>query len=158
MRCLPSSLLFFFLAMCQFDWRLPKIEGSILNCTVPRFWPTYIGERRTPFSKAYGIKVRRYGKNIGNPLGTWKEHSANTLGSREKLKRKSLSPPLPAPHPPQNIKGKKERHLEWMLGPSHWLHEISLPKRLCHHFWHGLITPLAKNTPPIIQCWGTFDV
>jgi hypothetical protein len=36
--------------------------------------PTYIGERRTPFSKAYGIKVRRYGENvgenIGNPLGT----------------------------------------------------------------------------------------
>ncbi len=32
------------------------------------------GERRTPFSKAYGIKVRWYGENvgenIGNPLGT----------------------------------------------------------------------------------------
>jgi hypothetical protein len=42
--------------------------------TVLPFWPTYIGERWTPFSKAYGIKVRRYGKNvggnIGNPLGT----------------------------------------------------------------------------------------
>jgi hypothetical protein len=35
-----------------------------------------------------------------------------------------------------------------MLEPSHWVHEISLPKRLCHHFWHGL-TVLAKNTPPI---------
>jgi hypothetical protein len=22
-----------------------------------------------------------------------------------------------------------------MLGPSHWLHEISLPKRIGHHFW-----------------------
>jgi hypothetical protein len=42
-----------------------------------------------------------------------------------------------------------------MFGPSHWLHEIFLPKRLHHHFWHGL-TPLAKNTP-LIQCWGTFD-
>jgi len=30
----------------------------------------YIGERRTPFSKAYGIKVKRYGENVGNPLGT----------------------------------------------------------------------------------------
>jgi len=72
------------LATCQFDWpitpkkekqwRLPKTEGSILNCTVPPLWPTYIGERRTPFSNAYGIKVRRYGENIGenigNPLGT----------------------------------------------------------------------------------------
>jgi hypothetical protein len=65
---------------------------------------------------------------------------------------KNLSPsPL---SPPQNIKGKKES-LECMLEPSHWLHEISLPKRLCHHFWHGL-TVLAKNTPHI-QCWGTFD-
>jgi hypothetical protein len=42
-----------------------------------------------------------------------------------------------------------------MLGPSHWLHEISLPKRLGHHFWPGL-TSLAKNTLPT-QCWGTFD-
>jgi hypothetical protein len=33
-----------------------------------------------------------------------------------------------------------------MLGPSHWLHEISLPKKVRHHFWPQLI-PLAKNTP-----------
>jgi hypothetical protein len=42
--------------------------------------------------------------------------------------------------------GKKGKHLECMLGPSHWLHEISLPKRVGHHFWLGLIpylfTPL----------------
>jgi len=36
------------------------------------------------------------------------------------------------------------------------LHQISLPKKLGHHFWPGL-TPLAKNTLPI-QCWGTFDL
>jgi hypothetical protein len=45
-----------------------------MNCTVPPPWPSYIDERRTPFFKAYGIKVRRYGENvgenIGNPLGT----------------------------------------------------------------------------------------
>jgi len=35
-----------------------------------------------------------------------------------------------------------------MLGPSHWLYEIFLPKRVCHHFWPRLI-PLAKNTLPI---------
>jgi len=57
--------------------------------------------------------------------------------------------------PPQNIKGKKARHLECMLGPSRWLHEISLLKRPGHHFGPGL-TPLAKNTLPI-QCWGIFD-
>jgi hypothetical protein len=27
-----------------------------------------------------------------------------------------------------------------MLGPSHWLDEISLPKGVCHHFWPGLIS------------------
>jgi hypothetical protein len=63
------------------------------------------------------------------------------------MTKKSLSL-SPSPHlsPLQNIKGKKERHLECMLGPSHWLHEISLLKRLGHHFWPGL-TALAKNTP-----------
>jgi hypothetical protein len=65
-----------------------------LKYVVPSLWPSYIGERRTPFSKAYGIKVRWYGehvggkhceigKHIGNPLGTSREHSVNTLGSRE---------------------------------------------------------------------------
>jgi len=52
----------------------PKIIGSILKYSVPPLSPTYIGERRTPFSKAYGIRVRWYGEhigeNIGNPLGT----------------------------------------------------------------------------------------
>ncbi len=89
------------------------------------------------------------GKHIGNPLGTSREHSVNTLGSREIWKK------IPHTPPPPNIKGKKASHLECMLGPCRWLHEISLPKRLGHHFWPGL-TPLAKNTLPI-QCWGTFD-
>jgi len=53
------------------------------------------------------------------------------------------------------IKGKKARNLECMLGPSPWLHENSLPKRLGHHFWPGL-APLAKNTLPI-QSGSTFD-
>jgi hypothetical protein len=46
-------------------------------------------------------------------------------------------------------KGKKARHLDSMLGPSHLPHEIPLPKRVHHHFWPGLIA-LAKNTLPII--------
>ncbi len=74
-----------------------------MNYTVPPLWPTYIGERRTPFFKAHGIKVRRYGENVGenieNPLGTWKEHRANTLGSPKKWK-KNLSPSLTPPPPP----------------------------------------------------------
>jgi len=58
---------------------------------------------------------------------------------------KYSSPPFPTP---QNLKGKEARHLDYMLRPSHWLHEISLPKRVHHHFQLGLI-PLAKNTLPI---------
>jgi len=62
--------------------------------------------------------------------------------------KKNPHPLLPPPK--KNLKGKKARHLEGMLEPSHWLHEISLPKRVCHHFRPGLI-PLAKNTLPIKQ-------
>jgi hypothetical protein len=32
-----------------------------------------------------------------------------------------------------------------MLGPSHWLHEISLHKRVHQHFWPGLIYPLQRT-------------
>jgi hypothetical protein len=87
MSCLPSS---FFIATSQFDWPItqkkrateaPKIEGSILKWRVPALWPIYIGERRTTFVKAYGIKVRCYGEHVGehienlrNPLGTLREH------------------------------------------------------------------------------------
>jgi hypothetical protein len=53
-------------------WKFPKIEGSILNYNVP-LWPIYIGEKRTTFAKAYGIKVRYYwelfGEHVKN-LGT----------------------------------------------------------------------------------------
>jgi hypothetical protein len=96
-------------------------------------------------------------KMLGKILGTHWELERNIVQTHweaGKNEKKSLLPPPPSPKP-QNIKGKKTRHLECMLGPSHWLHEISLPKRLRHHFWHGR-TPFEKNTPPI-QCWGTFD-
>jgi hypothetical protein len=54
------------------------------------------------------------------------------------------------------LKKKKGRHLECMLGPSHWLHEISTPKRVWHHFWPQLTT-LAKNTL-LINCGYLFFV
>jgi hypothetical protein len=69
------------------------------------------------------------------------------LGTREKSEKKSFHP-LATPTP-QNLKGKKARHLDSMLGPSHSLHEISLRKRVHHHFGPGLIA-LAKITLPII--------
>jgi len=51
-------------------WRLPEIEGLfILKCRVPALCPTYIGERRTTFAKAYGIKVRCYGEHVEEHIG-----------------------------------------------------------------------------------------
>jgi hypothetical protein len=35
-----------------------------------------------------------------------------------------------------------------MLGPSHWLHEICLPKRVFHHFRPGLY-PLQRTPYPV---------
>jgi len=115
-------------------WGLPKTEGSILKYSVPPLCLTYIAERRTPFAKACGIKLRCYGEhieNLGNILGTWWEHIGNSKGTHCE--------------PGKNEKGKKARHFECMLEPSHWLHELSRPKRVRHHFWPGLI-PIAKNT------------
>jgi hypothetical protein len=90
-------------------------------------------------------------KMLRKILGTHWELERNIVRTHWEVGKneKKISPP------PQNIKGKITKHLECMFGPSHWLHEISLPKKLHHHFWHGL-TPLAKNTP-LIECWGTFD-
>ncbi len=119
---------------------------------VPPLWHNYIGESRTTFAKASGIKVRCYeehvgehwelGEQIGNLMGTHWELKGNIIGTHWDQDF------FTNPSPP-NLKGKKARHFECMLGPSHWLHEISLPKRVCHRFWHGLI-PLAKNTLPIV--------
>jgi hypothetical protein len=45
---------------------LPKIKkGSILTYRVPPLWPTYIGETRTTFAKAYEIKVGCYWELFG---------------------------------------------------------------------------------------------
>jgi hypothetical protein len=97
------------------QWRLPKTEGSILNCTVPPLWPSYIGERRTPFSKAYGIKVRRYGENVGENIGNPLELERNIVRTHwEATKNEKTSPP-PAP-PAKTYKGKKQGTLSACLG------------------------------------------
>ncbi len=61
------------------------------------------------------------------------------------MKKKSFSPT-----PPQTYKEKKARQLECILGPFHWVHEISLPKRVRLHFWPGLV-PIAKNSLLIME-------
>jgi hypothetical protein len=48
----------------------PQIEGSILKYRVPPLWSTYISKRRKTSAKAYGIKVRCHGENVGDIVGT----------------------------------------------------------------------------------------
>jgi hypothetical protein len=78
---------------------------------------------------------------LGNLMGTHWELERNIMITHWEL-GKHLKKSFPL-HP--NLKGKKARHLECMLRPSCWRHEISFPKRVFHHFWPGLI-PLTKNT------------
>jgi hypothetical protein len=67
------------------------------------------------FPKAYGIKVRRYGKNvgehIGNPLGTHWELERNIVRThwetRKNGKKISL-PPSPGPPTPKHKKKKRK--------------------------------------------------
>ncbi len=131
-------LFYFFFPMSQFDrpttqkikiklWSLPRIERSILNYKVPPLWPSSIGERRTTFAKAYGIKVRCYGENVGehignlgNILGTHWELKRNTLGTREKWKKSfPTCPPPPQTSPPPKLERKKSK--------APWLHAWAFP-------------------------------
>jgi len=54
------------------------IKGIILKYRVPSLWPTYLGERRTTFAKAYGIKLRCYGEHVGEHV---EEHIGNLKGT-----------------------------------------------------------------------------
>jgi hypothetical protein len=47
----------------------PKQKVIFLKYRDPPIWPTYRGERRTTFAKAYGIKVRCYGEQVGEHIG-----------------------------------------------------------------------------------------
>ncbi len=109
-------------------WRLPKIKGYILKYRVPPLWSTYIGERRTTFAKAYGIIVKCYGKHIG-------ENIENLMGTHYELKRNMVRTHW---EPENNEKiSFPSPNSKWKKWVSHSLHEISLPKRVCHHFWTG---------------------
>jgi hypothetical protein len=46
-------------------WRLPKIKGFILIYRIHPLWPTYINERKTTLTKAYGIKMKCYWEFLG---------------------------------------------------------------------------------------------
>ncbi len=84
------------------------------------------------------------GNILGNTLWTWWEHFQNlirtTLGTH--WEPKNAPPPLSPPKP----KWRKLSPLE----PSHWLHEISISKMVCHHFQPGLLL-----IPPLQAGGGT---
>jgi len=48
---------------------------------------------RTRFAKAYGIKVRCYGEHVEEHLGTHREHSGNTMGTKQKWEKKNSTMP-----------------------------------------------------------------
>jgi hypothetical protein len=94
MRCLPSSLLLFFFGYVPIwlahhskkkkQWRLPKTEGSILNCTVPPLWPTYRWKEDTIFQSIWDKS-----EEVWELLGTkekWKKmtHTLVSLGTKDK--------------------------------------------------------------------------
>jgi hypothetical protein len=65
-------------------------------------------------------------------LGAWKEH----IGNKGNMKKSSLPPP---PNP--KLKRTKKQGTLSACCAFHWLHEISIFKTVCHHFWPGLIPP-----------------
>jgi hypothetical protein len=98
---------------------------------------------------------------IRNMVGTHWELKGNTVGTHCELRKNEKKILTPPPPPPQTYKENKIETLWLHLGPSHWLHEISLPKRVHHHFWPGLITPCNKHPIPIewfgtSKFWGFF--
>jgi hypothetical protein len=99
-------------------------------------WPSYIGEKGRTLGKTYGIRVRCYWEHL---WGTNWEPIGNLEGEHVGNKGKKKKNP---PSPTQNLKEKKSKHFECMLGLPHWLHEIFISKTIGHHFWPGLIPPL----------------
>ncbi len=103
------------------------------------------------FGKTYGIKARCYWehpwethwelrKHIGNPLGIWKEHKGNMLGTKEKWK-KSLPPP------------RKNQDQSWVHAESsHWLHEISISKLFVPIFVSRIWDLCLR-----LICWGNMS-
>jgi hypothetical protein len=128
-------------------WVLSPIEGPlwIASCKIER--------SVSPMAHLYQWKENNIGQSIWDKSevllktywGTHWELIGNIVrtywepGKMEKS-IKSSSPPPPPPSPPQKtLKEKKQGTLSACFGPSNWLHEISLPKRVHHHFWPGLI-------------------
>jgi hypothetical protein len=141
-----SQVQLFLFAMTQFDWsvakkswNLGKFYGKMECCTL---WPMYIGEKGRTLGKTYGMKARCYWEHSWGTHWELREHTENLMrtwckhvGNKGKMK-KILSPS------PTKLKRKIIKALRVHAEASHWLHEISIPKTVYHHFWPGLIPPL----------------
>jgi hypothetical protein len=76
-----------------------------LNCIVPPLWPTYIGERRTPFSKAY--KSEEVWRNVGENIGTHWELERNIVRTHWEVEKNEKKYFLPLPTPKHKRKKNK---------------------------------------------------
>jgi hypothetical protein len=84
--------------------------------------------------KAYGIKVRRYGEHVG-------EHIGNLMGTHWELKGKHSGNIVETHWEP----GKNENYI-LLFGCM----KFSLPKKVHHHVWPGLI-PLQRTPYLLIE-------
>jgi hypothetical protein len=91
----------------------------------------------------------KLGEHIENLIKTHWELKGNIVGThwepgKNEKKKKIL---YPSPH---KLKGKKARHLECMLGPSHRLQKNVSSQKSLSPFLAWAICPLQKNTLPIL--------
>jgi hypothetical protein len=102
-------------------WRLPKITP---------LWAMYNRWKENNFCQNVWDKSEVLWRtcwghigNLGNLMRIHWELKGNIVGTHWELGKneKKIFPPSPPPPQNQKSKGKKERHLECMLGPSHWL-------------------------------------
>jgi hypothetical protein len=107
---------------------LRKIKVFILKYRVPPLWPTYQGERRTTFAKAYGINVRCHWELFEEHKNF---HQKSTVHFPHQTQLEKIIPPSPTHK-------KKKEAPSLYDSTSHWLHGNSIPKIGCHNFWPGL--------------------
>jgi hypothetical protein len=158
MRCPPSSIFFLF---CNEPIWLTHHSKKTETLKTPQNKSLYFEVySSSPLAQLYRWKEdnncqsiwdksevlwRTSWEHVKNMMGNYWELKGNmvvTYWEPEKNEKKSCCPT------PPNLKGKNARHLQCLLESSHWLHEISLCKRVPNHFWPGLI-PFATNTLPI---------
>jgi hypothetical protein len=119
-------------------WALPNRSISLVPQLQNRhkcatLWPAfsvYVHESWTkPYStKPYGIELRCYWGHLWEPHG-------NMMGTHWEQGKKNPKISLPPPH----LKRKKLDPSWLHAEPSHWVHETSMSRSVCHRFWPTLM-------------------